>query len=185
MVDLKPFGCATPNDLSVAAHLVEAAHRAREGDREAVRAHISRALALLRGKSLFQQTRSPDLPKLQAHVARGGLLAWQTRRIVAHVEADLSRRITIHELAGLVGLSASHFCRVFKSTFGLAPREYVLRRRIAAAQELMLTTSEPLSAIAVNCGMCDQSHLTRSFHRFVGETPHSWRRARRAAPNPA
>lgn len=35
----------------------------------------------------------------------------------------------------------------------------------------MLTTREPLSSIALRCGMCDQAHFTRSFRRIVGETP--------------
>jgi AraC family transcriptional regulator len=64
------------------------------------------------------------------------------------------------------------------STFGVSPRVYVLRRRIEVAQGLMLTTSEPLSSIAVRCGMCDQPHFTRTFHRIVGETPNTWRRTR-------
>jgi AraC-like DNA-binding protein len=95
------------------------------------------------------------------------------------VEAHLCRRIHIRELARLLDLSASHFCRAFKCTFGVSPRDYVLRRRIEVAQGLMLTTSEPISSIAVRCGMCDQSHFTRSFHRVVGETPYTWRRTRR------
>jgi AraC family transcriptional regulator len=49
------------------------------------------------------------------------------------------------------------------------------------AQGLMLTTSEPLSSIAVKCGMCDQPHFTRSFRRIVGETPYMWRRTRRGS----
>jgi transcriptional regulator GlxA family with amidase domain len=101
------------------------------------------------------------------------------RKVIAHVEANLSRRIRIHELARLLGLSAGHFSRAFKCTFDESPRDYVLRRRIEVAQGLMLTTSEPISSIAVRCGMCDQSHFTRSFHRVVGETPYTWRRTRR------
>lgn len=66
-----------------------------------------------------------------------------------------------------------------RRTLGGAPRDYVLRRRIEVAQRLMLTTPETLSAIAVSCGMCDQSHFTRSFHRMVGETPYTRRRTRR------
>jgi transcriptional regulator GlxA family with amidase domain len=46
------------------------------------------------------------------------------------------------------------------------------------AQQLMLDTSQPLSTIAVACGMCDQSHLTRWFTRLSGESPNQWRRAR-------
>lgn len=89
--------------------------------------------------------------------------------------------IRVHELARLAGLSLSHFCRAFKSTFGASPRAYVLRRRIELAQGLMVTTCESLSSIALRCGMCDQAHFTRSFRRIVGETPRSWRRARRGA----
>jgi AraC family transcriptional regulator len=153
----------------VAAQLIAAAGKARDGDRDATRAHIAHAVALLRGKP--------------THVARGELPAWQTRRVFAHVEANLCRKIPIQELARLLGLSASHFCRAFKCTIGFSPRDYVLRRRIEMAQRLMLTTAEPLSSIAVICGMCDQSHFTRSFHRVVGETPYTWRRTRRGSLN--
>jgi AraC family transcriptional regulator len=170
------------HELSVvAAQLVEAACKARDGDREATRAHIAHAVALLRGKPSLGPSGIHVPSNLETHVARGGLPAWQTRRVFAHVETNLCRRIPILELARLLGLSASHFCRAFKCTFGVSPRDYVLRRRIEVAQGLMLTTSEPLSAIAFRCGMCDQQHFTRSFHRIVGETPYTWRRTRRGA----
>ena len=169
-------------ELSViAALLVEAASKARDGDREATRAHIAHAVALLRGKPCLGPSGVHVLSNLETHVARGGLPAWQARRVFAHVEANLCRRIPIQELARLLNLSASHFCRAFKCTFGVSPRDYVLRRRIEVAQGLMLTTSEPLSSIAVRCGMCDQPHFTRCFHRIVGETPYIWRRTRRGS----
>ena len=165
----------------VAAQFIEAASRARGGDHEATRAHIAYAISLLRGIPSLAPGGSPV--SREARVVRGGLPAWQTRRVVAHVEANLSRRILVQELARLLGLSASHFCRAFKCAFGASPRDYVLRRRIEVAQALMLTTSEPLSSIAVNCGMCDQQHFTRSFRRIVGETPSTWRRARLGSLN--
>ena len=165
----------------VAAQLIEAACRARDGDHEATRAHIAHALALLRGIPSPDASGTRLLSNVETHVVRGGLPAWQTRRVIAHVEANLSRRIPVQELARLLWLSATHFCRAFKCTVGASPRDYVLRRRIEVAQALMLTTSEPLSSIAVRCGMCDQPHFTRSFHRIVGETPYTWRRTRRGS----
>jgi AraC family transcriptional regulator len=163
----------------VAAQFIEAACTARGGDQEATRAHIAHAISLLRGIPSLGPSGNPV--SRETRVVRGGLPAWQARRVISHVEANLSRRILVQELARLLGLSASHFCRAFKCAFGISPRDYVLRRRIEMAQALMLTTSEPLSSIAVNCGMCDQQHFTHSFRRIVGETPSTWRRTRRGS----
>jgi AraC family transcriptional regulator len=176
--DTPTYETSTEELSLVAVLLVEAASKARDGDREATRAHIEHAVALLRGKPSLGRSGIRVLSKLQTHVARGVLPTWQARKVVAHVEANLCRRIPIRELARLLNLSASHFCRAFKCTFSVSPRDYVLRRRIEVAQGLMLSTSEPLSSIAVRCGMCDQPHFTRSFHRIVGATPYMWRRAR-------
>jgi AraC family transcriptional regulator len=162
----------------VAAQFVEAACRARDGDPEATRAHVAHALSLLEGLPSLGPGGTHLLSNRETRVMRGGLPAWQARRVRAHVEGNISARIHIPQLARLVGLSASHFCRAFKYSFGASPRAYVLRRRIEVAQALMLTTPAPLSAIALSCGMCDQQHFTRSFRRIVGETPSTWRRAR-------
>jgi AraC family transcriptional regulator len=169
------------NLWAVAAQLVEAACRACEGDCEAAKAHIAHAVALLHGRRDVGPAVAPRLPIIQKQVACGGLKAWQARRLIAHIDANLARRIRVAELAELLDLSTSHFSRAFKRAFGVSPHTYVLRRRIEAAQGLMLTTYESLSSIALTCGMCDQAHLTNSFHRIVGETPDSWRRARRSA----
>jgi AraC family transcriptional regulator len=177
-----PTHVTSAEELSlVAVLLVEAASKARGGDREATRAHVEHAVALLRGKPGVGRSGIRMLSNLETHAARGSLPAWQARRVLAHVEANLCRRIPIRELASLLNLSTSHFCRAFKCTFGVSPRDYVLRRRIEVAQGLMLTTSEPLVSIAVRCGMCDQPHFTRSFRRIVGETPYMWRRARQGS----
>jgi len=167
----------------VAAQIIEAACRARDGDPEATTAHLARAIELLRGMPGPVLGGTPPTRWGESSVVRGGLPVWQSRRVIAHVAANLSSRIHVQDLARLLRLSACHFCRAFKRTFGESPREYVLRRRIEMAQGLMLTTAESLSVIAVSCGMCDQPHFTRSFRRIVGETPHAWRRARRGSLN--
>jgi AraC family transcriptional regulator len=181
LVSPEPMREAITNDLSiVAAQLLEAACKARDGDREAARAHIAHAVAILHGNPSVGPSAAHALPRGERQDTRGGLAAWQARRVIAHIDANLDRRIRIQELAKLLGLCASHFCRTFKHTFGASPRTYVLRRRIERAQGLMLTTRDSLSSIALTCGMCDQSHFANVFYRIVGETPYSWRRTRRA-----
>ena len=162
----------------VAAQVSKAAFEARGGDCETTSAHIAHAMSLLRGIQHLLPGSTHLLSNPETHVVRGGLLAWRARRVISHVETNLSRRIHIQELARLLGLSSSHFCRAFRRSFGTSPRDFVLRRRIEAAKALMVTTSETLSSIAVSCGMCDQQHFTHSFRRIVGETPSTWRRTR-------
>lgn len=113
---------------------------------------------------------------------RGGLAPWQIRKVTSHIEANLDRSIKNEELAELVRLNPSHFGRAFRNSLGEPPHEYVIRRRVERAQGLMLSTDASLSEIALDCGLADQSHLTRLFRRFAGESPRAWRRARIGAP---
>jgi len=117
-----------------------------------------------------------------AEQVRGGLSPWQIRKVASFIEANLDRSIKNDELASIVRLNTSHFGRSFRNSFGEPPHEYVIRRRVERAQGLMLSTGASLSEIALDCGLADQSHLTRLFRRVVGQSPRAWRRSRLEAP---
>jgi AraC-like DNA-binding protein len=108
--------------------------------------------------------------------AAGGLARWQLSRVMAHIETHLAGPIRMAELAGIIRLSYSHFFRGFKASIGTTPLMFIARRRIARACELMKTTDDPLSQIAVDCGLCDQPHFCRMFRRIMGNTPSAWRK---------
>jgi AraC family transcriptional regulator len=130
----------------------------------------ARAVALQFMRVLARQvdTDTPDI--------RGGLAPWQKRKVDRYLSEHLARRLQTREIAGQVSLSASHFCRVFKETYGTSPHTYIIGLRLEFAQQLMLTTEYPLSQIALLCGMADQSHLSKLFRRRMGATPGAWRR---------
>ena len=109
-------------------------------------------------------------------LAKGGLAPWQLRRIVDHIESNLTQSLSMTELAGMVQLSRCYFTHAFKRSVGETPRAFIIRQRVRRAQSLLLTTRTPLGQIAFEAGFCDQAHLTRMFGRLVGETPFIWRR---------
>jgi AraC family transcriptional regulator len=163
--------------------LIGRAHRAADADPGLTRRCLEEISELLAGRALGALDRAllPSGLTAAATVAKGGLAAWQIRRVRDHVEARLDESILIEDLAGVARLSPGHFCRAFKASTGETPHSYIVRQRIRRAQRLMLSTDDTLSQIACACGLTDQAHLSRLFRRLVNDTPLSWRRTWRAA----
>ena len=102
---------------------------------------------------------------------------WRLRRVVKHIDAHLASRITLGDLASVAGLSRMHFAAQFRLATGIRPHEFVLRRRIQCAQELLTNLNRPLVDIASSVGFQTQAHFTTVFKKFIGDTPHRWRRS--------
>jgi len=106
---------------------------------------------------------------------RGGLPPSVLRRVREYIEAHLENNVSLEVLAGIAGLSLSYFSRAFKQSEGVAPHDYLMRRRVHRALELLAGTDLPLSAIACASGFSDQSHLARRFRQHFGITPSRYR----------
>ncbi|MDS7593886.1 AraC family transcriptional regulator [Agrobacterium tumefaciens] len=109
----------------------------------------------------------------------GALAPWQLKRAKAVIDARLDGDLPVAELARECGLSPSYFTRAFKASTGMPPYQWMMRRRVDKAMELLKGGHLPLSQVAGICGFVDQSHMTRVFTRTVGIPPGSWRRAGR------
>jgi AraC family transcriptional regulator len=161
---------------SVVAELFRALSESLHDERSNAAECLRRAKAMLDG-SHEQGVRAP------AQAPRRGLAPWQIRRVLVFIDANLDTSIKNKDLAAIARLSVFHFNVAFRNSVGDSPHEYIIRRRMERAQGLMLSTEMSLSEIAAECGLADQAHLTRLFHRVVGESPAAWRRAR-ANPRP-
>lgn len=89
-------------------------------------------------------------------------------------------RITLDELAICAGLSPFHFLRVFVQELGVTPHAYLNQIRVREAKR-MLSAGAPCAQVALECGFCDQSHMTRAFKRVSGITPGQYQSAYRRA----
>ena len=151
--------------------LISAACASLDSDRAMAKEYMQRAADLLRAS---REGRRPALTALSC--ARRGLASWQQEHVVAYVEANIGSNIRTSDLARVVRLSRGHFFRAFRDSFGQSPMAYVVKRRVSLGQELMRNSRASLSQISLACGMCDQAHFTRVFHRIVGVSPGLWRR---------
>lgn len=94
--------------------------------------------------------------------------------VIEYVGENLSSKVSLDEMARIVGLSKYHFARTFHSTTGLSPHQYILRYRIERAKYLLSRDDDSLSSIAYSCGFSDQSHFTRTFRQIIGSTPNQF-----------
>jgi AraC family transcriptional regulator len=172
----EPGSCDSNDALT---SLLATATEALDTDPRAAKSCIERAAVLL-GIDLSQGGDGAA----DRSCLRGGFAPWQARRLRSHIEGKLDSPIRVTDLLGLVRLSASHFFRAFRKTFGESPLTYIMKRRIRRAQQLMLTSPLRLSQVALECGMCDQAHLSRAFRRIVGTSPNAWRRQFLVGPVP-
>jgi AraC family transcriptional regulator len=159
------------DNSDILASLLATARVALDSDRRVTQRCIQRAAALL-GIDL----RSAGISKAKRSYPQVGLASWQVRRLRSYMDGRLDSTIRVSDLAGVLRLSTSHFSRAFRKTFGAPPLVYITRRRMLRAQELMSTTQTSLAQVALECGMCDQAHLSRTFRRVVGINPTTWRR---------
>jgi AraC family transcriptional regulator len=111
---------------------------------------------------------------------RAGLPSSRLRRITDHVEHHLEAPLSLRDLASLANLSLFHFARSFKESTGLSPHQYILRRRVDRAKQLLGGSSLSLAEIALRCGFSHQSHFTKAFRQITGVTPTRWREPARA-----
>ena len=126
------------------------------------------------------------LTSTSAAVPLPGAQGTSLSRVRDYLRDNPSEPVTISDLAEQAGYTESHFIRAFHREFGLPPHAYHLRRRLAAASEL-LSGGLSVSTVAYECGFADQSHLSRKFKEVYGLTPAAWATAvasdtRRKAP---
>jgi AraC family transcriptional regulator len=107
---------------------------------------------------------------------RGGLAAWQQRRIVEFIEEHLAEDFPLGALAGLVQLSTYHFARAFKRSFGLPPHRYHTNRRIVRAKALLAGSKASVADVALDLGFSGTSAFAATFRRATGQTPTEYRR---------
>jgi AraC-like DNA-binding protein len=157
---------------TVIADLLAGARAAARQDRVAAEQRLRQAMDLIQDEArrLFDDT-APPTP------ARGGLAAWQKRRIDAHIAANLHGALKVSDLATLAKLSASYFSKAFAQSYGQGAREYIIQQRLERAREMMLRSQEPLGQIAAACGFADQAHLSTRFRKAFAMSPHAWRRS--------
>jgi AraC family transcriptional regulator len=121
----------------------------------------------------FLRKRCAATPRTGSY--RGGLSPTKLRLVKTFVNENLANSLSLTEIASLVQMGPCHFARAFKESTGVSPHQYVLRRRIDRAVEMLKNERSSLAGIAYDLGFSSQGHFTTVFRKFTGTQPSSYR----------
>lgn len=101
---------------------------------------------------------------------------------LARMHAEPARKWTVAELAEEVAVSRSLLDTRFRQVLRRSPIRYLTDWRMHVAAELLMTTTASVFSIAREVGYDSEEAFSRAFKRARGESPSSWRSARRTTP---
>jgi len=96
-------------------------------------------------------------------------------RAVEIIRRDFARPVVIEEIARVCGQSLRQLQRRFRTAFGIAPQEFLIKTRVLAAQRMLEETSRNAAEVARLCGFVDASSFTQHFRKRIGMTPTAYR----------
>ena len=88
-----------------------------------------------------------------------------------YLNCNLRNKITLEEVSSYVKMSRTYFCMFFKSHFKEGFADYVNRRRIEKACQMLKGTNKDMDTIVSECGFKTIPYFTRVFTKVMGTTP--------------
>jgi AraC-like DNA-binding protein len=101
--------------------------------------------------------------------------------LLAFIDANLAGHLPIARLARELGVRRARLHALFAEVLHCPPGEYIIRRRLLRAQDLLARTDRSLDSIADACGIVTASYLCRLFKARLGRSPAAWRRGLQTA----
>jgi transcriptional regulator GlxA family with amidase domain len=99
--------------------------------------------------------------------------------LLHHLRSNLTKRLSVTDLAHFSCMSARHFARLFRAEIGVNPAKAVERLRIEAARAALESGAQSVQLIARSCGFGSAERMRRGFLRVLGSSPSALKRQKR------
>ena len=92
------------------------------------------------------------------------------------IDYNFDKNITITQIAETLYTDPAYLTRQFTSKYGIAPKEYIIEKRIVLAKKLLLETNATVMEISNSVGYDDSLYFSRIFKKKEGVSPVMYRR---------
>jgi AraC-like DNA-binding protein len=107
--------------------------------------------------------------------ARHGLPV-ELSRVVDLLDLHYAEPLRLGKLAREAGWSVAHLHDRFKEHLGMTPHQALIRRRIQAAREILVSTHDPIKSVASQCGFSTTTAFCVQFKKTMQFSPKEYRR---------
>ena len=99
------------------------------------------------------------------------------RPVINYVSEHYCEKIYVEKLSDMINVSPDYFTKMFKSSIGKTPIEYINGLRVNKAMELLYTTKKSMSEIADEIGFCNPNYFHKIFKQYMNQSPLAYRKA--------
>lgn len=107
-----------------------------------------------------------DMPKTQSI---------RMQPAITYIAEHYKENIKIGDVSDILGVSETHFRRMFEDSFSMSPKDYINLIRIQKACELMKTTDLSMEEVSLEVGFISPSTYTRNFKKYLNISPYQWK----------
>lgn len=98
------------------------------------------------------------------------------REAYEYINENFTGCCTLQKLADAVNVTPNYLHTAFTSSIGITPLEYVTKKRIERAKQLIMIGEYSMIEIALTVGFCSQSHFNKVFRQKTGMTPAEYKK---------
>ena len=119
----------------------------------------------------FKSSISPDNQQLKSQSNH------RLQPVIQLMESKFNTDLTLEELAGIIGITPQHLCRLFKKAYNMRPFDYLTRLRIQKGKELVISPENPtITEVSGRVGFNDTSYFCAVFKEHEGITPNEFKK---------
>ncbi len=95
--------------------------------------------------------------------------------VAQYIDANYFKKLSLEDIANNFYISKFALAHKFKEQFGITVGEYITKKRVTVAKELLRYSNKSTSEISIDCGVDDPNYFTKIFKKSEGCSPRDYR----------